>query len=330
MTNETVVPVKAGVSPESVVKTAKRIHYSALQLATMAAVWAMGLVPAYFAINGLLDVSGLQEQLGNAATPTAWVFAIILEIVGTATLKLATEAFIKWYAPDGLVIPPAIPIVCAGVYIIDMMLLTTLHDMLPDGYNKLPIALLCIMPVVANVVGGVRSVQDEAGAKHEHDEIEAAELAKEERKMKLEAEAEERKLELEAKRLKLQAELDILRADAEARNQAKLNRSVNRSINRSVEQSYTVNTTENEQLNSDSENENVRIVERRKRLLIAYRDNPTLSMSDAAKLLDASKGTVSSDLKWFTDQQIIHVEKFGTGKGQSIVLNGGSEEFLAS
>lgn len=317
MTNETVAPVKAGVSPESVVKTAKRIHYSALQLATMAAVWAMGLVPAYFAINGLLDVSGLQKQLGNAATPTAWVFAIILEIVGTATLKLATEAFIKWYAPDGLVIPPAIPIACAGVYIVDMMLLTTLHDMLPEGYNKIPIALLCIMPVVANVVGGVRSVQDEASVKHEHDEVEAAELAKEERRLKLEAEAEERKLELEAKRLKLQAELDILRADAETRNQAKLNRSTQPKAERT------------QPGNSEQAAQPVdKSTERRKKLLLSYKSNPNLSLAEAAAQFKVSRGTVLNDLKWFTEKSIIHVEK--NSNGQSVILNGGSEEFLAS
>lgn len=324
MTNETVVSVKAGVSPESVVKTAKRIHYSALQLATMAAVWAMGLVPAYFAINGLLDVSGLQKQLGNAATPTAWVFAIILEIVGTATLKLATEAFIKWYAPDGLVIPPAIPIVCAGVYILDMMLLTTLHDMLPVGYNKLPIALLCIMPVVANVVGGVRSVQDEASVKHEHDEVEAAELAKEERRLKLEAEAEERKLELEAKRLKLQAELDILRADAETRNQAKLNRSVNRSEKDKKQDNHTVTDI------SDAEDRTIsgRLKDRRKKVLLAYQNNPEMSIRECAESIGASKTTVSSDLEWLLNSGIIHVSK--SGKSQTVILNGGSAEFLAN
>lgn len=317
MTNETVVPVKAGVSPESVVKTAKRIHYSALQLATMAAVWAMGLVPAYFAINGLLDVSGLQEQLGRAAMPTVWFFAVILEIVGTATLKLATEAFIKWYAPDGLVIPPAIPIVCAGVYIIDMMLLTTLHDMLPDGYNKLPIALLCIMPVVANVVGGVRSVQDEAGAKHEHDEIEATELAKEERKMKIAADLEERKLKLESERLKLQAELEIMRADADARNQAKLNRSTQPK----AERTQPVDSEQVAQPVGKS-------TDRRKKLLLSYKLNPNLSLAEAAAQFKVSRGTVLNDLKWFTEKSIIHVEK--NSNGQAVILNGGSEEFLAS
>jgi hypothetical protein len=317
MTNETVVSVKAGVSPESVVKTAKRIHYSALQLATMAAVWAMGLVPAYFAINGLLDVSGLQKQLGNAATPTAWVFAIILEIVGTATLKLATEAFIKWYAPDGLVIPPAIPIACAGVYIVDMMLLTTLHDMLPVGYNKIPIALLCIMPVVANVVGGVRSVQDEASATHEHDEAEASELAKEERKLKLAADLEERKLKLESERLKLATELEIMRADADARNQAKLNRSTQPKAERTQ-------PVDSEQVAQPVD----KSTDRRKKLLLSYKSNPNLSLAEAATQLDVSKQTVANDLKWFTGQSIIHIEKIG--KGQTIVLNGGSEEFLAS
>lgn len=328
MTNENVVPVKAGMSPESVVKTAKRIHYSALQLATMTAVWAMGLVPAYFAINGLLDVSGLQEQLGRAAMPTVWFFAVILEIVGTATLKLATEAFIKWYAPDGLIIPPAIPIACAGVYIIDMMLLTTLHDMLPDGYNKLPIALLCIMPVVANVVGGVRSVQDEASATHEHDEAEAAELAKEERKLKLESEAEERKmkiaaeleerkLKLESERLKLAAELEIMRSDADARNQAKLNRSTQPK----AERTQPVNSGQAAQPVDKS-------TDRRKKLLLSYKSNPNLSLAEAAAKLEVSRGTVVNDLKWFTEQSIIHVEKIG--KGQSVILNGGSEEFLAS
>ncbi len=317
MTNETVVPVKAGMSPESVVKTAKRIHYSALQLATMTAVWAMGLVPAYFAINGLLDVSGLQEQLGRAAMPTVWFFAVILEIVGTATLKLATEAFIKWYAPDGLVIPPAIPIACAGVYIIDMMLLTTLHDMLPDGYNKLPIALLCIMPVVANVVGGVRSVQDEASATHEHDEAEAAELAKEERKMKIAAELEERKLKLESERLKLAAELEIMRADADARNQAKLNRSTQPKAGRT------------QPINSEQSAQPVdKSIDRRKKLLLSYKSNPNLSLAEAAAQFNVSRGTVLNDLKWFTEKSIIHVEK--NSNGQSVILNGGSEEFLAS
>ena len=61
----------------------KRGYYSVLEVLTMLAQALIGFIPAYFAIDGLTKVSGLDvEQIYIKAI--VWLFAIILEILGIA------------------------------------------------------------------------------------------------------------------------------------------------------------------------------------------------------------------------------------------------------
>lgn len=117
----------------------------------------IGLVPAFFAVDGLSKVSGLDIETGYIKV-IVWAFAVIIEILGIAILKQSTETFLAGYKGA---IPPWVPISCGIVYVINMILLTTLHNVLPVGLKSISIGLLCVMPVVGYVSAGLKSVSDD-------------------------------------------------------------------------------------------------------------------------------------------------------------------------
>lgn len=135
----------------------KKNYYNILEVATMLSQALIGLVPAYFAIDGLTKVSGLSMDEWYIKA-IIWLFAIILEILGIAILKQATEAYLSRY---GASIPASVPIWCGVIYVGNMILLTTLHNILPESLKPLSIGLLCLMPVVGYVSSGMKGIMDE-------------------------------------------------------------------------------------------------------------------------------------------------------------------------
>ena len=179
----------------------KKGYYSVLEVLTMLAQALIGFIPAYFAIDGLTKVSGLDiEQIYIKAI--VWLFAIILEILGIAILKQATEAYLSQYGEH---IPANVPIWCGVIYVGNMMLLTTLHTILPDEIKALSVGLLCLMPVVGYVSSGMKSMVAEAGLSDEEEEKRQRELAEEER---------QRKQELQNKEIEMNNKILMMREEA--------------------------------------------------------------------------------------------------------------------
>ena len=190
----------------------KKGYYSVLEVLTMLAQALIGFIPAYFAIDGLTKVSGLDvEQIYIKAI--VWLFAIILEILGIAILKQATEAYLSQYGEH---IPANVPIWCGVIYVGNMMLITTLHTILPDEIKALSVGLLCLMPVVGYVSSGMKSMVDEAGLSAEEEEKRQRELAEEERqrKWKIEDEERQRKQELQNKEIEMNNKILMMREEA--------------------------------------------------------------------------------------------------------------------
>lgn len=171
----------------------KRKYYATLEVLSMLSQALIGFIPAYFAIDGLTKVSGLaMDTLYIKAI--IWLFAIILEILGIAILKQATEAYLSRYNGS---IPAFVPIVCGVVYVGNMMLLTTLHNVLPENLKAISIGLLCLMPVVGYVSAGMKSVGDEAEISVD-DEL----------KRKREVEDEERKFNQELRLMREKSKIE--------------------------------------------------------------------------------------------------------------------------
>lgn len=170
----------------------------------------------------------------------------------------------------------------------------------------------------------IKRVQIEADAEAKRKQIEAD---AEERKRLQRIEDEERAAKLQVENKRLEVELEIAREAAKAKLERLANRSVNRSVNRSPERFATEKDGLNDELNGELNDQLNGSTERRKALLRAYRESPGMSIRDAADMFNVSRGTVSNDIAWLLGNGMIHVKKIG--KGQTVTLNGGSEEFLA-
>jgi len=134
----------------------KREYYSVMEVLTLLSLSLIGFIPSYFAVSGLMKVSGLYNLIGEWAWVVTGFFAVILEVLGIAILKQATRVILERYGQH----KASISLACGAIYVVNMMLLTTLHELLPDGLKPLSVGLLCLMPVVAYVASGIQESQD--------------------------------------------------------------------------------------------------------------------------------------------------------------------------
>ena len=154
---------------------------------------------------------------------------------------MATEAYLSQYGEH---IPANVPIWCGVIYVGNMMLLTTLHTILPDEIKALSVGLLCLMPVVGYVSSGMKSMVDEAGLSAEEEEKRQRELAEEERqrKWKIEDEERQRKQELQNKEIEMNNKILMMREEAKI---AKRSTVVPKSV--PVERTQTVERAESDE-----------------------------------------------------------------------------------
>lgn len=176
----------------------KRKYYDILEVATMISQALIGFIPAYFAIDGLTKISGLAVNEIHIKV-VIWLFSIILEILGIAILKQATEAYLSRYGKN---VPAFVPIACGFVYVINMMLLTTAHHMLPKDIKSLSIGLLCLMPVVGYVSASMKSMSDSANF--------------------LDSDELKRKRDIEDQERKFNHELRVMREQEKRNNRSKI------------------------------------------------------------------------------------------------------------
>lgn len=202
-----------------------------------------GLMPAFFASNFLMEISGLKASMSDFwAIVISGGFAVVLEVLGFAILRKATAVFLSKF--NGL-IPSWLPIACGVVYVANMMLLTTLHGLLPKSLHPISIGLLCLMPVVGYISNGIQKAEDEAKRALAQEQAEQAErdaIEKEQARIEADAERsrlqkiedEERAARLAADAKRLEMELEIAKMKAEAEANAKMERAKARSMKRST------------------------------------------------------------------------------------------------
>lgn len=133
-------------------------YYSMQEIAKLLSTALIGLIPAYFAMDKLSELSGLANRIEN--TYALWfvlgTFSLILEVLGLSILKQATEVFLAKYQNY----TAEISLVCGVIYVINMMLLTVAYLFLPEGYERVSIGFLCFMPVVAYISSAIQEVKD--------------------------------------------------------------------------------------------------------------------------------------------------------------------------
>jgi len=106
---------------------------------------------------------GQNRHGGWTAFVIAGAFSVVLEVLGIAVLKQFTEIMLKRYSAR----LPLIAIICGVMYVGNMILLTTLHEVLPLAWKPVSIGLLCFMPVVAYVSSGIQEAQDRESISHD-------------------------------------------------------------------------------------------------------------------------------------------------------------------
>lgn len=82
------------------------------------------------------------------------------------------------------------------------------------------------------------------------------------------------------------------------------------------------------QTNVTAEQSNEQAKERRKQVVVAYKQNPNASYQEVANGLGVNKSVVWNDVKWLAQNEIVHVST--VGRKTTVTVNGNEPQFMAS